>query len=190
MKRGLRFAAVLLVVLLLGAGSLTSVQAKAKKKTQPVKKLTAQTSSVLLGNNITVYSTYMYTNLELKYLTCIIQAEAGNQPYKGKVAVGNVVLNRVDSDRFPNSIKGVIYQNSGVPQFTPTTNGAMARMMKNYSKMSAQTRACQKAAKAALAGENYVGDKLFFCVYADSVAQQAGEGNWQKIGAHIFYNYN
>lgn len=164
------------------------VEASAKGTQPKKKKVSVETSSVLLGNNITVYSTYMYTNVELKYLTCIIQAEAGNQPYKGKVAVGNVVLNRVESDRFPDSIKGVIYQNSGVPQFTPTTNGAMKRMMKNYNKMSTQTKSCQKAAKAALAGKNYVGDKLFFCVYTDSVAEQAGEGNWQKIGAHIFYN--
>lgn len=157
-----------------------------KKKSpayQKKKRLDCDTSSVLLGNNISVYSTYMYTNTELKLLTCIIQAEAGNQPYKGKVAVGNVVLNRVNSDKYADSIKGVIYQPG---QFEPVSNGSMANKLNNYSKMSAQTQSCYKAAKAALAGENYIGDKLYFRVYSDGLAQRAGEGNWQKIGAHIF----
>lgn len=169
----------ILVFVLLCSISAVDVQAKKKKA-----------GSVLLENNVTVYSTYMYTNKELKYLTCIIQAEAGNQPYEGKVAVANVVLNRVDSDRFPNTIKEVIYQNNGVAQFTPTTNGSLAQKLRNYKKMSAQTKACQKAAKDALAGTNYVGDKLFFCRFEQSVADLAGEGNWQKIGDHIFYNRN
>lgn len=173
-----------------------AVDAAAKKTEKKTKKQTEVSmecgidselsASVLLGNNITVYSTYLYTNVELKYLTCIIQAEAGNQSYKGKVAVGNVVLNRVTSDKYANSIKGVIYQKG---QFEPTTNGSFAAKLRNYSRMDANTRACQKAAKAALAGENYVGDKLYFRVYSDSFASTLDRSKWQKIGAHIFFNY-
>ena len=178
-----RIAVIFLTMIFLCSSQMT-VTAAAKMKGN------TKSGSVLLENNVTVYSTYMYTNQELKYLTCIIQAEAGNQPYAGKVAVANVVLNRVESERFPNTIKSVIYQNNGVPQFTPTVNGSLRAKLKNYKKMSEQTRACQKAAKAALAGENVVGDKLFFCVYEPAVAERAGEGNYQVIGDHIFYNLN
>ena len=180
------FVTALLVVLSFCLSTQCVLPSSAKQK----KKTGGGPDSVLLENNVTVYSTYMYTNKELKYLTCIIQAEAGNQPYRGKVAVANVVLNRVDSSRFPDTIKGVIYENNGAPQFTPTVNGSMSQKLRNYKKMSQQTRECQKAAKAALAGTNVVGDKLFFCVFDQSVADRAGEGNWEKIGAHIFYNLN
>ena len=176
-----RVAILLFTMIFLCSSQMVDIGAK-KKKGQ------TKSGSVLLENNVTVYSTYMYTNQELKYLTCIIQAEAGNQPYAGKVAVANVVLNRVESERFPNTIKSVIYQNSGGPQFTPTVNGSLRNKLRNYKKMSEQTQSCQKAAKAALAGENVVGDKLFFCVYEPEVAARAGEGNYQIIGDHIFYN--
>lgn len=58
----------------------------------------------------------------LKLLAQIINAEAGNQPYKGKIAVGNVIMNRVNSPDFPKTIKEVIYQKG---QFSPVANGSI-----------------------------------------------------------------
>lgn len=168
---------------------------EAKKSKKPKKK-TVKTvmkgelvspDSIMLGDNITVYSSYMYTNYELKLLTCIIEAEAGNQPYKGKVAVGNVVLNRVDSPYQPNSIKGVIYAPN---QFQPVSNGAFDRYLKSYNEDTAMLRSCKKAAKAALDGVNYVGDRDGFCTPAafDSLnSRYAEEGSVLRIGGHVFY---
>ena len=60
---------------------------------------------------------------DLNLLAAIIYCEAGNQSREGKVAVGAVVLNRVASSSFPNSIHDVVYQSG---QFTPASSGALA----------------------------------------------------------------
>ena len=62
-----------------------------------------------------------YTEDELKLLACLVHSEAGNQSYEGKLAVANVVLNRVKSSKYPNTIEKVIYQSG---QFTVATNGS------------------------------------------------------------------
>ncbi len=189
--RFLRPALMLCLAFVVCVSGSTGVAAKKIKKKQKknvavgVAEISAQ--DVFLGNNMTIYSTMMYTNYELKLLTCIIQTEAGNQPYKGMVGVGNVVLNRVDSPNYASTIKGVIYQKS---QFSPVDNGSMAKALRNYSKMSAQTKRCQKAARAALAGENYVGDRTGFCTpeaYEKICYQYAQPDSVLKIGGHIFW---
>ncbi len=63
------------------------------------------------------------SNDELLLLAALIQAEAGNQPYEGQVAVGAVVMNRVRSGAYPNSIAAVI---SAPGQFTPAATGKVA----------------------------------------------------------------
>ena len=103
-----------------------------------------------------------------KLLATIIWCEAGNQARVGKVAVGAVVLNRVRSPLFPNSIREVIYQGG---QFTPVATGVFARALANGVPES-----CYEAARAALAGENPVGNCLFF--------QRGGTG--MQIGDHRF----
>ena len=103
-----------------------------------------------------------------KLLATIIWCEAGNQARVGKVAVGAVVLNRVRSPLFPNTIREVIYQGG---QFTPVASGVFARALANGVPES-----CYEAARAALAGENPVGNCLFF--------QRGGTG--MQIGDHRF----
>ena len=103
-----------------------------------------------------------------KLLATIIWCEAGNQSRTGKVAVGAVVLNRVRSPRFPNTIKEVLYQRG---QFTPVGTGWFARELADGVPES-----CYEAARAALAGENPVGGCLFF--------QRGGTG--MQIGDHRF----
>lgn len=84
-------------------------------------------------------------------LAKIINAEAGVEPYKGKIAVGNVVLNRVASDEFPDTIKEVIYQKG---QFSPISDGSINKEPNEDS---------IKAAKEVLAGSRVVGkDVLYF----------------------------
>lgn len=61
-----------------------------------------------------------YSEYEIDLLARLVRAEAESEPYQGKVAVACVVLNRVDSSAFPNTIKEVIYQKG---QFQPVRNG-------------------------------------------------------------------
>ena len=68
---------------------------------------------------------------DLRLLSSIIFAEAGNQCYAGKLGVGIVVMNRVKSEDFPNTIKEVIYQKKPV-QFSPTKNGSYEEALELY----------------------------------------------------------
>jgi len=70
-----------------------------------------------------------YTDSDLRLMSAIIWAEAGNQCTGGMQAVGIVVMNRVESDVFPNSVHDVIYQKS---QFSPTMNGMYNTALSKY----------------------------------------------------------
>lgn len=133
-----------------------------------------------------------YTSKDVKLLACLIYTEAGNQSYKGKVAVGNVIMNRTQSSVFwhVNTIKEVIYDNKWAVQFGVTVGGSkspLAKALNNYStlKSTAQMKSCIKAAKAALKGKNVVGSRLYFTGYSSTLAKK--HKNYVKIGAHIFY---
>ena len=90
--------------------------------------------------------------------------------YDGMVAVGAVVMNRVNSPSFPNSISEVIYQGG---QFTPASSGALASALAN-----GVPSACYDAAVAAIGGENPIGSALYF---------NTGSGKGTKLGDHQFY---
>lgn len=92
---------------------------------------------------------------EFDTLARIITAEADNQSYEAKVAVGAVVLNRVESSLFPNSINGVVYQvdAAGRYQFQPVLNGWINRPPSQSS---------ISAARDALAGADPTNGALFF----------------------------
>ena len=107
---------------------------------------------------------------ELELLASIIFCEAGNQSYEGQVAVGAVVMNRVNSTSYPNTIEEVIYQSG---QFTPAMTGWLDRVRTS----AGYTDAAMQAAKDALAGENPIGNCLYF--------DQGGCG--MKIGDHFFH---
>ena len=76
-----------------------------------------------------------YNSEDLNWLSRIIYAESGNQPLSGKIAVGNVVLNRVGDSRFPNTVKGVVFQRN---QFTPVSNGSIYRTPNAESVLAAK----------------------------------------------------
>ena len=95
-----------------------------------------------------------YTASDLNLLARLITAEAGGECYNAQVAVGAVVMNRVKSSRFPNSISAVINQKyNGSYQFTCVQNGNI--------KSSAPTSDV-KAALAAINGTNPIKNALFF----------------------------
>ena len=103
-------------------------------------------------------------------LAALIFCEAGNQPYKGQVAVGAVVLNRIKSKTYPDSMKEVIYQRG---QFGPAGSGWLNRVLQNKS----YTKTAWKAAADALDGKDPVNGCLYF--------NQGGSG--KKIGDHYFH---
>ena len=111
-----------------------------------------------------------YSDSTLKLLASIIFCEAGNQPYEGQVAVGAVVMNRVRSDAFPDTVREVIYQKG---QFTPAGTGWLDRVVASEG----YTDSALQAAKDALAGANPIGDCLYF--------DQGSQG--KRIGAHSFH---
>lgn len=97
-----------------------------------------------------------YTKAELRLMASIINCEAGAESYQGKVAVGVVVMNRVKSKSFPNTIKKVIYQKG---QFSPVRNGSLKKKLRQYDAgkiKSAQWKSCIKAAKKVLNGQNTI----------------------------------
>lgn len=77
-------------------------------------------------------------------LAALIHAEARGEPYQGKVAVGAVVLNRVNDDRWPDTVEAVVLQPG---QFATPTEA---------------TPEAERAAQEALSGVNPVGDAVYF----------------------------
>lgn len=106
-------------------------------------------------------------------LANLIYCEAGNQPYDGQVAVGAVVMNRVMSGVFPDTVVGVIYQKR---QFSPVASGRLALALAE----NRATPACYRAADEAMAGKTTVGNCLFFRTPIEGLTGT-------QIGGHIFY---
>ena len=91
---------------------------------------------------------------DIYWLSRIIHAEAQGEPYEGKVAVGNIVLNRVAHRDFPNTIRGVIYDKQyGYVQFSPVLDGSINNTPNEESR---------RAAIDALNGSRPVGTALYF----------------------------
>lgn len=107
-------------------------------------------------------------------LANLIYCEAGGEPYEGQVAVGAVVMNRVMSGAFPNTVSGVIYQKW---QFEPAMTGRLALALSE----NRATDSCYQAADAAMAGQTTVGNCLFFRTPIPQITPA------YTIGGHIFY---
>ncbi len=97
-----------------------------------------------------------YTDAEVRLLSALIYCEAQGEYYNGKLAVGIVVMNRLRSDYYPDTLKGVIYQKY---QFSPATNGTLNRALADYDRdgfTSVAEKGCIRAAKAALSGSRSI----------------------------------
>jgi spore germination cell wall hydrolase CwlJ-like protein len=106
-------------------------------------------------------------------LANLIYCEAGNQPYEGQLAVGAVVINRVLSSVYPDTVVGVIYQ---YKQFSPVGDGHLALALAE----DRATSACYKAADEAMSGQTNVGNCVYFRTPIEGLSGI-------QIGAHIFY---
>lgn len=109
---------------------------------------------------------------DVTLLAALIQCEAGNECYEGKVSVGAVVVNRVRSGGYPGSVYGVIFQSG---QFTPAARGSVTSVA-----ASGPSASCMQAAQEALAGVDYTGGALSFR------PARSGRGG-VVIGNHVFF---
>ena len=150
------------------AVSMDEIRAREAAKAQQEAAVAAQESSASVTTSAAVSASTSDTQL----LAAIIQCEAGGEPYAGQLAVGAVIMNRVKSGAFPNSISGVVYQSG---QFTPVSSGKLARVLSS-GKISSS---CYQAASEALAGSDNTGGAKYF---------HAGtSGSGTVIGSQIFY---
>ena len=125
-------------------------------------------------------ATPSYTESDLYWLSRIINAEAGGESYRGKLAVGTVVMNRVKSAQYPGTIYGVIFDKRYGIQFTPAYNGMI------YKTPSAESIA---AAKEVLLGYRTPGNIQYF------LNPSLAPSSWfdrnltyvTRIGNHVFY---
>lgn len=124
--------------------------------------------------------TQVYNSSDVYWLARIISAEAQGEPMRGKMAVGNVILNRMRSSQFPNSIYGVIFDKKYGVQFTPTANGTIYRTPTAESII---------AAKICIEGYSLSSEILYF------VNPKVAPSSWAAknrpyaftVGNHSFY---
>lgn len=127
------------------------------------------------GQAYLTWGSAYYNSNDFYWLSRIIYAESGNQPMAGKIAVGNVVMNRVASYKFPNTVKGVIFQTN---QFSPAASGSIYRDP-NWDS--------QVAAKLVLDGAVVLDNALFFNVAGLNSYASRNRAYVATIGAHAFY---
>ena len=121
-----------------------------------------------------------YREDEVYWLSKIINAESGGEILRGKIAVGNVILNRVRSKYFPNTIYSVIFDRKNGVQFSPVANGTIYKNANSESII---------AAKICLEGYSINNSILYF------VNPKISPSNWitknrqfyAQIGNHAFY---
>lgn len=106
-------------------------------------------------------------------LANIIYCEAGGEPYAGQLAVGSVVINRLLSSKYPDTLVGVIYQKK---QFSPVASGRLELALA----MNKATASCYRAADEAMSGITNVGSCLYFRTPIEGLTGIS-------IGGHIFY---
>ena len=117
-----------------------------------------------------------YNEYTLYWLSRIIYSESGNQPMKGKIAVGNVVMNRMKSPKFPNNIKAVLFQKN---QFSPAMSGSIYRKPNGDSVI---------AAKMVMDGAVVLKYALFFNREGMDTYASRNRTYVTTIGGHDFYN--
>ncbi len=146
---------------------------EAAKKSSTSKSSSKQKSSDTSSEEATVASNLSAASYDdVTLLASLIQCESGNECFEGQVAVGNVVMNRLRTGRFGNSLYSVIYAKS---QFSPAGSGKVAQVCAQGPKST-----CVQAAQAALAGQNYVGTATKFRPVSSGYQGQV-------IGNHVFW---
>lgn len=141
-----------------------------------------------------VYGELNLSQAELDMLTAMIYCESRGEPYEGQLAVGYVIMNRVRSTKFPNSLEAVLRQHK---QFEPAGSGRFDIVLTAYWEnipgviSKSEWESCQKAALVCVNSDSNVGESLFFRTHAPvpqlaENLEAAGVPYW-IIQNHIFY---
>lgn len=157
----------------------TQTEMQTELKTEPQTELQIETEEQVSYSpvNIEISDTDYY------WLIRIVEAEAGDQDEIGRILVANVIFNRVKSERFPTTVKSVIFQNNGKTyQFEPVKNGRIYDVTPSETTINCVNRAIN--------GEDYSNGALFFTMKTSS-------GSWFNTsltllfvhGDHYFYTY-
>ena len=159
-----------------------AAEAQAQAEAEEAAKAGAQAQEEVASNEVqteTVQTESYGASTDDSYLlACLVAAEAGSEPYEGKLAVANVVLNRLYSGAYGSSISDVIYAPG---QFSVTTNGRLSRIF-----ASGPDAGSIQAANDALAGVNNVPNYRSF--RALSAANYGAYNNYTVIGNQVFFN--
>lgn len=155
------------------AQAKAAAEAQAKAAAEAQAQAAAQTQAEAMLQGWTAIAAQRgFTSGDLELLAALIHCEAVGESYVGQVAVGNVVINRILSPAFPNSLTEVVYDRG---QFTPVSTGRLQQVLASGN-ISAS---CRQAALEAAAGSAPVGDKLYF--------RRVNGRSGQIIGNHVFY---
>lgn len=117
-----------------------------------------------------------YSSADIQLLYKICHAESRGEGQRGQMAVANVVLNRVKSSKFPNSIRGVIYQSG---QFTPAASKSFSSIVPSQQVVASVNKV--------IAGERVFGDNVLYFKSAKSSAKWRKLKVSTQIGRHVFY---
>ena len=133
------------------------------------------------GGKAPVSGSSFYKSDEVLWMARIIHAEAAGEPFNGKIAVGNVVLNRVRSSQYPNTIYGVIFDRKHGTQFSPVSYGTIYNTPSEESVI---------AAKICLEGYSLSEDALFFMNPKLATTSWISQNRPYlfTIGNHLFYS--
>ena len=144
---------------------------QAQQQAQQQSKPQGSTSGT--GGKTTINSACIVNASEYEILAAMVWCESGNQPYECKLAVASVIMNRVRSSKFPNSVKEVVFAQG---QFPPATGGSLEKCLVNGK----TTEECYQAALAAMNGEDNTDGCLYFNTYK-------GDREGLRIGAMVFW---
>ena len=140
--------------------TIEAIQERKRKEEEEKKKLVRQNEAIEADGDT------------LKMLATIIWCEARGESYDGQLAVGSVIMNRVRSSAYPNTVYDVIFASG---QFSPVKTGSFQKAYANNSANSS----CYQAAQAVLDGYTNVGDMTHF--------RRKGNKDGYIIGNHVFY---
>ena len=137
----------------------------------------------IAGTDFTYNPTMEISDDDLWILACIIDWESGWEPYEGKLAVANIVLNRVRSSHYPNTVSDVVYAKN---QFSGVMSGG--EISSRFAKRLAdgpRTDECMEAALEALSGKNNIG--IYTAFNGTQYIDFSVVTDFVIIGGHCFY---
>lgn len=162
------------------AAAEAAAEAARKAEEEKAARIAAAMTEVGISYNPTMEA----TEEEVWILACLVDWEAGWEPYEGKIAVANIVLNRVRNPRYDNTIKGVIYARN---QFSGVSDGYGNASSTFQARLEAgpRTEECLRAAMEALSGVNNIGSYTSF--RALWMANYEAYSSYTVIGNHCFF---